>query len=150
MTFNSYIDFKIRETLRTLQLMHGVIFGVSIILGGVIFKLVLDSGNTGSGDYENSLISLIIFSAFMVLLSIFLPNFVIKRIKRNKASEAILKSYRAAYTIKYILLVLAVFAGYVGLLYYSNFGFILTSCAVLIVFIAHKPHRKGISRVIKA
>ena len=130
--------------------MHGILLGVLFIIGGIILKLVLDGGNKGTGDYGNWLFLMISFALVMVAASIFLPNFIIKRIKKNRTSEAILRLYRAAYVLKYSLLIFPILVGFFGYLYFSNIAFFLTSCALALVMLAHKPHKRGVSKVIRA
>lgn len=150
MSFNSYIDFKIKESLRILRFVHVISLGVLGIIGSIVFLLVFNSGNTGSGDYQFGLTILVVISGILVLASIFISNLLISKINKKKTPELILRNYRGVYVFKYICLMLPILAGYLGYLYYSNLKFFIVSVAAALIMIAQKPTKRQINRVIRA
>ncbi|MFY0671783.1 MAG: hypothetical protein JXQ87_00180 [Bacteroidia bacterium] len=150
MSFNSYIDFKIKESLKILRFVHLISLGVLAIIGFVVFWLVINSGNTGSDGYQFGLTILVVVSATLVLISFFVANFLISRINKKKSSEVILRNYRGIYVFKYICLMLPILAGYLGYLYYSNLNFFMVSVISALIMIAQKPTKRNINRVIRA
>lgn len=150
MSFNSYIDFKIKESLRILRFVHVISLGVLGIIGSIVFLLVFNSGNTGSGDYQFGLTILVVISGILVLASIFISNLLISKINKKKTPELILRNYRGVYVFKYICLMLPILAGYLGYLYYSNLKFFIVSVAAALIMIAQKPTKRQINRLIRA
>ena len=150
MSFNSYIDFKIKESLRILRFVHVISLGVLGIIGYIVFLLVFNSGNTGSGGYQFGLTILVVISGILVLASIFISNLLISKINKKKTPELILRNYRGVYVFKYICLMLPILAGYLGYLYYSNLKFFIVSVAAALIMIAQKPTKRQINRVIRA
>lgn len=150
MSFNSYIDFKIKESLRILRFVHVISLGVLGIIGSIVFLLVFNSGNTGSGGYQFGLTILVVISGILVLASIFISNLLISKINKKKTPELILRYYRGVYVFKYICLMLPILAGYLGYLYYSNLKFFIVSVAAALIMIAQKPTKRQINRVIRA
>ena len=150
MTFNSYIDFKIRETIRNLVFIQLGMVGVLLLTGGIVFKLVYSSNSLYADDFQETLTLLIVISMICTVISVFASKFIIKRISRNKSAVIILNNFKAAYILKYLLIVLPAIFGYVFFLYYASYYFFYVSM-VLIAFLAtQKATLRAVNEVIKA
>jgi hypothetical protein len=150
MSFNSYIDFKIKESLKILRFVHIISLSVLGIIGAVVFLLVFNSGNTGTGDYQFGLTILVVVSSVFVLASFFLSNLLISKINKKRSTELILRNYRGIYVFKYVCLMFPILAGYLGYLYYSNLKFFMVSVAVALIMVIQRPTKRLINKVIRA
>jgi hypothetical protein len=149
LTFNSYIDYKIREALRELKLALGVIITFLLMFAVLILKLVHDGGNTGLDDYLKPLLVMTAILLGISALAVVFPTIAVRRISRKKATELLLKSYKVAYYIKYTILSLCVLTADFGFLYYSRYEFMWLSGLCTLLLLAQRPTKRHVYRLTK-
>lgn len=121
-----------------------------LVLGGVMTKLVIDSGNSGIGDYLSFYYFSLLLSLPFLVASVLVPKIVAKRLALKKAPASIISSYKKTIYLKFIFLSLITMGYYATFLYFSHYIFLVTAVVVVMFFTSQYPTKKDINKVIRA